>query len=400
MANTRTFDLAAAALRRVSWPLAHWFSKLGGGSLVKSLTRLSRLRRTAGHMRTASVTPPLPVRLQIETTDICNFKCVMCTREIIDGMNTRSMSLGEFTKIVDEIDPYYVTMNGLGEPLIDKTLFEKLAYLHERNVMTSVPTNGTYIRREKLARLADNLPDILQMSIDGATKESFESVRKLSDFNAVIDNYRAICGLKADGKTRPGTSIRVLCAMQRANMYDFREMHRLFSGIRGADSFGAVPVFNYDAEGDAFAGLVPSVQEVEELHRQIDGAIAEAETEGERAFYRQWRAVSGSWLTPAGSNRVDPETNTRPCVIPWFNTYIDAKGRVFPCCYLSNSQHVMGNAYEQDFPAIWHGEKYQEFRRRLMTDRPHLSDCRTCPRNDEAVLRVIGKLGPLVAVSA
>lgn len=400
MAVTRPFNLTVASLKHVSEPLANWLSKLGGGSIKTALARLLRLRRSAGRMVTASLTPPLPVRLQIETTDICNFKCVMCTREVIEGMNTRSMSLHDFTRIVTEIGPFYVTMNGLGEPLIDKTLFEKLAFVHGREIMTSVPTNGTYIRRDKLGRLAENLPDILQISIDGATKESFESVRKLSDFNKVIANYRAICELKADGKTRPGTSIRVLCAMQRANMYEFKEMYRLFTGLRGAASFNPVPVFDFDAEGDAFSSIIPTQEEVLELHRRIDSAIAAGVSEDERDFYLLWRKTSAAWLESDSSNRVDPETNTAPCVVPWYSTYVDAKGRVYPCCYLTNSTHVMGNAYETDFASIWHGEKYQAFRQELMANRPGLVGCRTCPRNDKSVLGILGKLGPLVTIGS
>src|SRR6185503_11640009 len=103
-------------------------------------------------------------------------------------------------------------------------------------------TNGTYIRRLKREGLAVELPDVLQLSIDGATKESFEAIRKLGDFDKIIDNYRAICALRTEGKTRRGTVIRVLCALQRGNLHDYRAMYRLIGSLRGIDSFGLVPV--------------------------------------------------------------------------------------------------------------------------------------------------------------
>jgi MoaA/NifB/PqqE/SkfB family radical SAM enzyme len=157
------------------------------GNLIK---RVTRLRKLAKQMLYLNLYPSLPVRLQIETTDTCNFKCIMCARENLDGMNTTSMSLQQFSQLIDAIDPYYVTLNGLGEPLIDKTIFQKLDYLHLKNIFTSMPSNGSLIRGEKLSLLAKSLPDSLCFSIDGATKESFENTRKTSDFEKVLENYK------------------------------------------------------------------------------------------------------------------------------------------------------------------------------------------------------------------
>lgn len=68
--------------------------QLSRGSFRTLAKRTFRLRHPAAAM---AETHPLPIRLQIETTDICNMKCVMCTREVLDGMNTTTMSLNQFT---------------------------------------------------------------------------------------------------------------------------------------------------------------------------------------------------------------------------------------------------------------------------------------------------------------
>jgi hypothetical protein len=44
-------------------------------------------------------------------------KCVMCTRKVLHGMNTTSMSFEQFTNTVESIAPYYAILNGIGEPL-------------------------------------------------------------------------------------------------------------------------------------------------------------------------------------------------------------------------------------------------------------------------------------------
>jgi sulfatase maturation enzyme AslB (radical SAM superfamily) len=269
---------------------------LSGGSLAKLFRRLARIRNVAGSMAHGGLRPPMPVRLQVETTDVCNLKCRMCTREMLTGMNSRDMEPEQFEKFVEEVNPFYVTLNGLGEPLIDNTIFQKLGFLHGRGIMTSMPTNGTYIRRNKLAGLAQNAPDILQLSIDGATKESFEYIRVDGDFETIIGNYRQIVDYQRRGMVRPGTKIRILCALQKRNLFDFKEMFRLVQSMPGIDGFNLVPVFNYDADGSTFAHLIPSAGEVLDAHDQLDRAIAATDDEAERAFYRNWKSTSANWL--------------------------------------------------------------------------------------------------------
>lgn len=387
-------NIFVAMMRRINPLLGAWFVALSGGRLSTLMARVLRLRRLAGAMLYGSPTPPAPIRLQVETTDYCNLRCIHCKREKLDDMNTLTMPLDAFARIVADIEPFFANIAGFGEPLIDRSLFAKLALLHKRGIRTSIPTNGSYIRHHKRAALAAELPDILQLSLDGATKESFESIRKLGDFDKIVENYRAICALRADGKTRPHTVIRVLCALQRGNLRDYRAMYRLVQTLKGIDSFGLVPV-SYGSNNSA---QVPGEKEVLELHRELDAAIAQTGEEDEKDFYRQWRKVSAEWLKQNGPAHLDPETNRAPCTVPWFSAYIDAKGRVYPCCYLPGTRHVMGTLGKDGsgFAEIWAGARYRDFRANLISARPSLEGCRACPRNDSGVLSVLNKMRPLL----
>jgi len=387
-------NILIAMVRRLDPSLASWLVALSGGRMSSLFARLMRLRRVAGAMLARDLTPPPPVKLQVETTDVCNLRCVHCKRDKLDEMNTLTMPLESFARVVSDVAPLYVNMAGFGEPLIDRTMISKLALLHRRGIRTSFPTNGTYIRRLKREGLAVELPDVLQLSIDGATKESFEAIRKLGDFDKIIDNYRAICALRAEGKTRRGAVIRVLCALQRGNLHDYRAMYRLIGSLRGIDSFGLVPV----SFGGANAAQMPAPEEVLALHRELDVAIAEAQEKAEKDFYRQWRDVSAQWLEPKNANGRNPEPSRAPCTVPWFSAYIDAKKRVYPCCYLTGSQHVMGALGEDGsgFGEIWTGARYRAFRAEMISARPALAGCRTCPRNDARVLSTLEKVRPLL----
>jgi radical SAM protein with 4Fe4S-binding SPASM domain len=388
-----TLSNALAALVRPASPLvAGWIVAFSGGRLSILSGRLMRLRRVAGAMLRGSLTPPAPVRVQIETTDICNLRCIHCRREKLDGMDTVTMPLDMFARLMADIQPLYANLAGFGEPMIDRTIMDKLALLHGASTRTAFPTNGTYIRRGKREELAAQLPDVLQLSLDGATRESFEAIRKQGDFDQIVENYRAICELRAQGKTRPGTIIRVLCALQRENLRDYRAMYRLIGTLRGIDSFGLVPV----SYGSANASQVPAREDVLALHREIDNVIADTSTQEEKNFYRQWRAVSGEWLK--SDDKAAREPDRRPCAVPWFSTYIDAKGRVYPCCHLVGSGQVMGTLKPDGsgFAEIWTGERYRALRSGLISGRSAVEGCRNCPRNDKAVMNALKKARPLL----
>src|SRR5262249_54292514 len=158
------------------------------------------------------------------------------------------------------------------------------------------------------------------------------------------------------GRSRAGTSIRILCALQKKNLFDFREMFRLFKSLPGV-TFSLVPVFQYDAAGAYFKEVIPKPADVARLRTEIDHATATAESQEEKDFYRSWRNAADGWMDT--ERNAEPQACGGSCTIPWYSTYIDAKGRVYPCCYLTETDHVMGNIRDRPFPEVWRGERYQ-----------------------------------------
>src|SRR6476469_6627314 len=74
--------------------------------------------------------PRMPEIVQIESTNICNAKCVFCPR---DDMHRRQgiMSLELFKKIVDEcaeLGITHVRVHNYGEAFVDRKLVEKVRY--------------------------------------------------------------------------------------------------------------------------------------------------------------------------------------------------------------------------------------------------------------------------------
>jgi len=385
-------SISRAAITRALGPhLLYGLERAYGGSPVTLAKRIFRLWCLGRSMLHVGTSPPKPIRLQIETTNICNLKCRMCARQVMDEseLSNTSISLATFTKIIDDIKPFYVTLNGLGEPLIDETIFEKLDLLHARHVRTAVPTNGTLLMGRRLDRLLKSFPDVLTLSIDGATKESFERIRTPAKFDTFIDNACALIDARAAGRARKGR-LQILCALQKDNLFDFEPMYHLVNVTLKVDSFSVVPAFDYSDSKEAhIADLIPSVDDVERLHRELDRRIATAKEAGMIQFFQDWKAASSIWLSNRDSSV--PLNNDHACTTPLYSTYIDARGRVYPCCFLLNTNHVMGNIFETSFDAIWNGEQYRTFRQQLASSRPKIPGCCSCRVNHDSLITTVKK---------
>jgi hypothetical protein len=83
--------------------------------------------------------PRWPDIVQIESTNLCNAKCVFCPR---DEMHRRQgvMDFDLFRKVVDEcaaLGITHVRVHNYGEPFLDKQLVEKVRYAKSKGIRKS-----------------------------------------------------------------------------------------------------------------------------------------------------------------------------------------------------------------------------------------------------------------------
>lgn len=86
-------------------------------------------------VRPHGVAPPRPRELQLEVTAACNLKCRMCLVRYRPPVNrlAGSMSFDTFRTIVDDLPELErVTLQGLGEPLLNPDLVTMVRYASRR----------------------------------------------------------------------------------------------------------------------------------------------------------------------------------------------------------------------------------------------------------------------------
>ncbi len=271
---------------------------------------------------------PLPEIVQIESTNICNAKCVFCPR---DDMERRQgiMDMTLFRKIVDEcveLGIEHVRMHNYGEPFVDRALVEKVRYAKQKGVpQVGMISNGSLLNETAARGMIDAGLDAINISVDASGKETFEKTRLGLKYDKVIANVERLLALReAAGTTRP---------------------------------------------------------------KLILSFVRQDNSDDERAFIEHWRKRADkihitdlhNW---AGTLNQRSEVNY-PCYRPWltFTTLWD--GRVSLCCADFDGRTILGDLRTSTIREIWNSEGYRAVRRQhLESGGPDI--CRSCdlPKKD------------------
>jgi MoaA/NifB/PqqE/SkfB family radical SAM enzyme len=131
---------------------------------------------------------PLYVAWQI--TNECNLACLHCIEESGPGKAfPDELSKDEVFDVLGQMiacQVPYLSFSG-GEPMGHPHFFEMAEYVCSCGGHLKVETNGHYLGPEVCRRLADIGVQAVQVSLDGASRESFNRMRVRGDFDRVIE---------------------------------------------------------------------------------------------------------------------------------------------------------------------------------------------------------------------
>ena len=156
--------------------------------------------------RADSRTHVIPERIQLETVFGCNARCTMCPVHRTSERKKGIMSFELFKYVVDELAPYKEHINkfdlwGLGEPLLDKNLSEKVNYAKKKGFRSvAIATNADLLSGKLVASLYKAGLDTIIFSIDGIRKLTHESIRINTDFDRVVENAEEAIARRNEGE--------------------------------------------------------------------------------------------------------------------------------------------------------------------------------------------------------
>ena len=315
--------------------------------------------------------PPLPTHLQLEVTSACNLACAMCLVSYRPAINRAqgAMPMELFRRLVDGTPGLTrLTLQGLGEPLLQPHLLEMVAYAKARGIAVGFNSNAMLLTRERADRLVALGLDWLHVSLDGATAETYEGIRSRADFGRVARNLRGLQEAKrAAGATKP--TIQVVFVAMRRNLHELPDLVRLVSGW-GVDEVHVQGLSHDFADTDpagAYAGIRQFAR-AESLERVDPDLVADVFARARDEADRVGVHLRLPAHQPAPARR---EPGQPGCSWPWDAAYVTSSGVVQPCCMVMGDDRVsMGNLAEADLAEIWRGGAYADFRAALSSDTP------------------------------
>ena len=165
-------------------------------ALARSPECLANYRRYQAFKRLGTKLDYLPVKLDIENVSRCNFRCTMCTvSDWHKGQRAEDLKLEAFKRLIDEqIGLVEIKLQGLGEPTMQRDdYFEMIRYARAKHIWVRTTTNASLLHlKDNYRKLIDSDVNEVQISIDGATKDVFESIRRGSVFERVKSNCKLI----------------------------------------------------------------------------------------------------------------------------------------------------------------------------------------------------------------
>ncbi|MBN3038397.1 MAG: radical SAM protein [Candidatus Omnitrophica bacterium] len=300
-----------------------------------------------------------PIFVQIEPTIDCNLRCAACINPTLKR-ETRMLSLSKFKEIIRQL-PYVqkISLVGAGEPLLNPEIFNIIEYAKSRGLTIGFATNATLIDDKIAQRIIHSGLDWLNISLDGATKGTYENIRKGADFDAVLKNIELLIRMKGK-RNKPEISVWFLAL--KNNLDELPGLVLLVERL-GISELFVQTVHNW---GD------PSLKNIDS--QRID------DTARIKKVFSQAIALARKKQIKFEYVNVPDKGKTRFCKWPWKSCYITVDGYVTPCCLHGADPKVInfGNIFSESFEEIWNNKAYQDFRKKLKSDDVP-SICVDCP---------------------
>ena len=264
-----------------------------------------------------------PLFLVFETMFKCNLKCTMCLHSSAgkkkygyDG----KLSFDKYKEIIREASEYgcpSLTIGGTSEPLLDARIADMISFANKSGfVDTMLNTNATLLTEDVGKALIEAELTRLRIGFDGATAETYESIRVGAKYENVKENILNFIELR-------------------------NKMKSQFPIVR----LSFVNLAANNSELESYVDFWKTVADYVTIQRYKPHEFTEK---------RSWK------LMGAG----DSSIKNIKCSQPFERVYIRGNGDVHACCSVVYGPKV-GNVFETSIYEIWNSKKMKELRKEL-----------------------------------
>ncbi|MBF0312899.1 MAG: radical SAM protein [Oligoflexia bacterium] len=296
----------------------------------------------------------IPYNVQIEITNFCNLKCPYCSASLdVVDCKKQSMSFLEFQKIVDALKRkrlYYPTLSLYfrGEPLLNQEVILMIEYATGKGCDVTISTNGSMLQKAEFRqKILQSGLHLLILSIDGASKETYNKSRVGEDFERIISFSKAIVAEKRALKLRK-PFIEWQYVITRETEAEMDAAKRMSQKI-GMDNI-RFKTFKLNFFGKELAEVLSHAEKYNPINPR----------------YSRYTIKDNQIALKDYLPRCESGLN---CVV-----YVD--GSVTTCCEDVGEKHKGRNVLQDDFWSVWNSKEYKS--KRKAACHKQLDICRYC----------------------
>jgi radical SAM protein with 4Fe4S-binding SPASM domain len=245
------------------------------------------------------------------------------------------MEMSLFKKIIDEGSDYFELVSfsgGNGEPLLNPELPEMIGYCIQKDLRVLLSTNVTPLRSRIASKLINDFPpDIMIMSLDGATDRIHEQIRKGSKYERTVRN--------------------VYHFLDEKNKHIAKKPFVMVQMIVMPSNISDVPLFRKKWKGQEGLDLVR---------------------------FKKFMSFYGADVKPVPDS-IKHKAKLSSCILPWRQITISYDGKMSLCCLDNDFAHIVGSLKTSSIDELWNSKKMQEYRTILASgNRNKIAICEDC----------------------
>lgn len=180
--------------------------------------------------------PRIPSHIYIESTNTCNYKCIMCPMQTMKR-KVGLMDFNLYKQIIDEASKLgipNVRPQFYGEPLLHPEIVKMIKYAKDKNLNVGFDTNVLLLNKDLGKKIINAGIDWIIFSFHGFTPAEYKSIHERDSFNRVIENIKTFYKIKKESNSNNPKIIIQTAIMDK----NFRNVHKIFSIFNGmADEF-------------------------------------------------------------------------------------------------------------------------------------------------------------------
>ena len=279
----------------------------------------------------------------IELTNKCPMKCIMCARTYAMTRPLGFMNVSLFEDIIDQLCSMQgyrrqeiLWLHHFGESLLHPQFDYCIKYAEERGLTTGLSVNPLLFNDDISGKLLLSGLSCLYASLDGYDNETFELIRGLpNSFDRSSNNLK----LFAEQKYKTASKMKLIVSIidLRMNMKNLTSRMEYWKTVKGIDNVIIKQFTRWSGDNSEINRLDPKIAQRSKSNEQI-------------CCFNPWRHMSVCW-----------------------------DGVVVPCCYDCNKAVVLGNVNTSSLQTIWNDKPIRRLRSEFASGRVINPLCRNCP---------------------